>query len=98
MAIKKVTGATRKQGSTKKKTNVKTIQSSELKTKGNGYITFKKVKEIAKLKGINSHKMKKAEIIKNIQRTEGNFDCFGTATAGYCDQNVCLWITECLNP
>ncbi len=62
----------------------------------NGAVTLKMVKEIAKSKGINAGKMKKADIIKAIQRAEGNFDCFGTATAGYCDQQGCFWITECL--
>lgn len=56
------------------------------------------VKDIAKSKGINIGKMKKAEIIKTIQKAEGNFDCFGTATNGYCDQYRCLWRADCLSP
>lgn len=98
MAIKKVKISARTRNNIKKTTDTKTIQSSGLKRKGNGNITINKLKEIAKFKGINTYKMRKAEIIKNIQKLEGNFDCFGTATTGYCDQNGCLWITECLNP
>jgi len=30
-----------------------------------------------------------------IQRTEGNFDCFGTAADGVCDQGSCLWRETC---
>ncbi len=75
----------------------KSVQSPSTSS-GNGTITLAKIKEIAKSKGINPGKMKKAEIIKTIQRAEGNFDCFGTATAGYCDQHGCFWITECLGP
>lgn len=40
----------------------------------------------------------KAEIIKSIQLKEGNFDCFGTAIDGYCDQYSCLWRADCLKP
>ena len=39
--------------------------------------------------------IKKAEVIKAIQRKEGNFDCFGTAIA-YCDQEKCLFMDDCL--
>lgn len=37
----------------------------------------------------------KFELIKKIQRAEGNFDCFGSAKE-YCDQNNCLWRQDCL--
>ena len=40
-------------------------------------------------------KYSKKELIKKIQKTEGNFDCFGTAI-NFCDQNVCLWRIDCL--
>jgi len=40
-------------------------------------------------------KYSKKDLIKNIQRKEGNFDCFGTATS-YCDQGACCWRDECL--
>ena len=43
----------------------------------------------------NSWKYSKRDLIKNIQRTEGNFDCFGTAT-DYCDQFTCSWRGDCL--
>ena len=38
----------------------------------------------------------KAELIRKIQRKEGNFDCFSSACHGYCDQNKCLWRNDCL--
>jgi hypothetical protein len=59
-------------------------------------MTLKQVKEIAKEKGVKVGNMKKENIIRAIQRTEGNFDCFGTATAGVCDQLNCLWRDDCL--
>ncbi len=60
-------------------------------------MTLKKVKEIAKSKGIKVvGNMKKETIIRAIQRSEGNFDCFGTAKTGFCDQENCLWREDCL--
>ncbi|MBI4699143.1 MAG: SAP domain-containing protein [Nitrospirae bacterium] len=59
-------------------------------------MTFAKIREIAKSKGINTLRMKKADIIKAIQTAEGNFNCFGTAVSGYCDQQGCIWIDDCL--
>ena len=40
-------------------------------------------------------KYSKKDLIKTIQRKEGNFDCFGTAT-NYCDQLACYWRGDCL--
>jgi len=59
-------------------------------------MNLKQIKEIAKNKGVKAGNMKKDEIIRAIQRAEGNFDCFGTATAGACDQLNCLWRDDCL--
>ncbi len=40
-------------------------------------------------------KSSKKDLIKTIQRKEGNFDCFGTAT-NFCNQMVCCWRDDCL--
>lgn len=40
-------------------------------------------------------KFSKKDLIKNIQRAEGNFDCFGTAVKA-CDQLVCCWRVDCV--
>ena len=40
-------------------------------------------------------KYSKKDLVKAIQRTEGNFPCFGTATAN-CDQWACCWRSDCL--
>ncbi len=57
---------------------------------------LKEIREIAKGNGIRVGNMKKDNIIRAIQRAEGNFDCFGTAKAGFCDQADCLWRKDCL--
>jgi hypothetical protein len=59
-------------------------------------MTLEKIKEIAKEKGIRVDNMKKENIIRPIQRAEGNFDCFGTARSGVCDQINCVWRKDCL--
>ncbi|MEW6108336.1 MAG: Rho termination factor N-terminal domain-containing protein [Nitrospirota bacterium] len=60
-------------------------------------MNLKEIKEIAKRNGIKTVKMKKDEIIRSIQRAEGNFDCFGTAVSGECSQVDCLWRSDCLS-
>lgn len=37
----------------------------------------------------------KRDLIKAIQRKEGNFECFGT-TGGFCSQASCCWRDDCL--
>ena len=55
-----------------------------------------KIKEIAKEYGVKPGKLKKGDIIRLIQKAEGNFDCFATPTDGYCDQDTCLWRSDCM--
>lgn len=38
----------------------------------------------------------RVESVRLAQRTEGNFDCFGRAGQGYCDQDGCAYREECL--
>ena len=56
---------------------------------------MKEIRDIARQLGIRSTRMEKAELIRAIQRTEGNFDCFGTAAEEECSQEECLWREEC---
>jgi len=57
---------------------------------------LREIKVIAKAKGIDARDMKKAEIIRAIQRSEGNFDCYGSVVSGLCDQGNCAWRKDCL--
>ncbi len=59
-------------------------------------MTLKQVKDMAKTKGVKVGNMKKENIIRTIQKAEGNFDCFGTAMGSICDQSNCLWREDCL--
>ncbi len=53
------------------------------------------IRSKAKEMGINSFGKTKAELIRAIQKAEGNFDCYGTAT-DYCDQLDCSFRSSCL--
>ncbi len=54
------------------------------------------IKEIAKSKGLKAVNMKKEELIKAIQRAEGNHDCFRTLQTKDCGRMDCLWREDCL--
>ena len=56
------------------------------------------VREKAKAVGLKkTFGLSKAELIRQIQRAEGNFDCFGTAK-DHCDQFQCCFREDCLSP
>lgn len=54
------------------------------------------IRALAKCLGVNSFGKTKVELIKEIQRRQGNFDCFGSAK-DYCDQLECLFRSSCLS-
>ncbi|MBP7836282.1 MAG: SAP domain-containing protein [Candidatus Omnitrophica bacterium] len=54
------------------------------------------IEKKAKSLGIkDTWRYSKKDLIKSIQRKEGNFDCFGTAR-GVCSQMACCWRVECV--
>jgi len=57
---------------------------------------LQEIKAIAKNKGIKLTNMKKSDLIRTIQRAEGNLDCFSDKEAKECDQTNCLWREDCL--
>ncbi|HOV85103.1 MAG TPA: hypothetical protein PLM79_02000 [Syntrophobacteraceae bacterium] len=54
------------------------------------------VRVMAKSMGIKCFGKTKANLIREIQRTEGNFDCYGSARE-HCDQEACLFRSSCLD-
>jgi len=56
---------------------------------------MQEVRAIAKGMGIKSFGKTKADLIREIQRAEGNFDCYGSAE-DFCDQLECLFRESCL--
>jgi len=55
------------------------------------------VRKKARKLGIRVQHPRKADLIRMIQRAEGNFDCFGSAN-GSCDQVTCCFRDDCLAP
>lgn len=53
------------------------------------------VREIAAQRGMAAGRMKKVDLIRAIQKTEGNEACFETGKAGECGQAECLWRADC---
>jgi hypothetical protein len=56
---------------------------------------MKKIKEIAKRKALTPGRMSRTDLIRAIQRAEGNFDCFATIHVNGCNQMNCLWREDC---
>lgn len=59
-------------------------------------MTMNDIRAIARERGIKVGKMTKGELIRELQRAEGNRDCFGEGAHVECDQSGCLWYVECL--
>ena len=59
-------------------------------------MNIQQVKEIARDRGLKPGRLNKKDLIRFIQKQEGNFDCYGSACAGECDQHACLWREDCL--
>ena len=53
------------------------------------------IKEIAQRMNIHCGKMKKGELIRLIQRKEGNAECFDSGQSARCGRHGCLWAEDC---
>jgi hypothetical protein len=53
------------------------------------------IRAMARDLGIKAGRATKADLVRHIQRTEGNFDCYGSADQGICDQTGCRWRGDC---
>lgn len=58
-------------------------------------MNVQEIRDIAKEMGLRPGKKPKLELVRLIQHTEGNFECFATALSGDCDQAGCLWRKDC---
>ncbi len=56
---------------------------------------IEEVRSLARHRGLKPGKLNKVDLIRLLQREEGNFDCFATAVDGVCDQAGCLWREDC---
>lgn len=69
--------------------------NEHLVTKEDSGMKMQGVREIAKAKGVKAGKMDKTELIRAIQRAEGNTDCFAGNNVSGCDRLNCLWREDC---
>lgn len=53
------------------------------------------IKEIARRHRIKTTKMKKTDLIRAIQLSEGNQDCYDSDRSGECGQERCVWREDC---
>lgn len=54
-----------------------------------------KVRSVAKERGVKPGRMKKEELIREIQLVEKNPQCFNTNFSPECAQDECLWREDC---
>lgn len=78
----------------KKPAQKKTVPAKSAPAKSG--VPMQEIRAMAKELAIPSFGKSKTEIIRALQRAEGNFDCYGRANAGFCDQTGCLWHGDCL--
>jgi hypothetical protein len=58
-------------------------------------VNMQEIRRYARQVGVVPRKLRKTELIRTIQKQEGNFDCFATASTGNCSQSDCLWKDDC---
>lgn len=56
----------------------------------------KELLKLAKKFHVAGGGLSKTELIRKLQSSEGNFDCYARASGGVCDQPACLWREDCL--
>ena len=59
-------------------------------------MTQKELLKLAKKLHVPASGLSSIELIRKLQQSEGNFDCFARASEGFCDQEACLWRDDCL--
>lgn len=60
-------------------------------------MNMQEIREMAKVFAIKTSRMSKVKLIKAIQTSEGNFDCYASAATGECDQLNCFWREACFD-
>lgn len=59
-------------------------------------MNLRDIQAIVQSRGIKAGKVRKADLIRTIQRDEGNSDCFESEKRLNCDQIHCLWREDCV--
>jgi len=61
-----------------------------------GKMRFQEIRRIAKDMGIGTYRMNKTDVIRAIQKEENNIECYGTERVEICQEEACLWKSDCL--
>jgi len=56
---------------------------------------IQEIRVLAKALGINSLRKSKESLIRDIQKAEGNRECFNRGESQTCGQLACAWRTDC---
>ena len=59
-------------------------------------MNMKEIKEVARLRGVKPGKLKKVDLVRGIQQSENNPQCFCTNYAHACGEDDCMWREDCL--
>jgi|SaaInl7_200m_RNA_FD_contig_21_62870_length_264_multi_6_in_0_out_0_1 hypothetical protein len=55
------------------------------------------IRTMVKAKGLaTDRRATKVTLIRMLQKSEDNFDCYATAIDGFCDQTACVWMEDCI--
>ncbi len=57
---------------------------------------FQEIRAIAKDMGVGTYRMKKTDTIQAIQREEKNIECYATERVYICQEEACLWRSDCM--
>lgn len=79
--------------------HIKSVYSSGCNSIFNCWGTEMKIqdiKAIARQSGIKAGNMKKIDLVRAIQKAEGNNECFATSYVHDCNQMNCLWREDCV--
>ncbi len=56
---------------------------------------MKEIRVVAKQRGIKPGKLNKLNLIRLIQKGEGNNECYASTQSSNCGQVTCLWREDC---
>jgi len=94
MKVKSIKAAAKK----KKNKNGEVIDIKNFVGKKNASsekLILKDVRAIAEKMGVDAGNLNKTELVRKIQRAEGNKDCYMSAQVLNCEQTNCLWRDDC---
>ena len=76
--------------------NLDSRYATSLQKRGRLLMKFDKIKEVSMQHYIKMTKKKKTDLIRAIQLSEGNQDCFNSNFSGECGQERCVWRDDCV--